>query len=161
MIRQAVPADIDGILRLGIECHAAAVTKIPVEPVYARRTIAMFVHGQQYFAWVKVAGDEVIACLLGHLDPVWYNPAVKQGSDLLFYGRESDPRAVGAGRMLLKRFKQWGFGRGAQELVMAVSFGGVKGRRTGKIYEKEWFEYVGGLYILRAEDCHERTRKVR
>lgn len=147
MIRQAVIGDIDGILRLGLECHGAAATRIPVDPVAARRVIAQCVTSPMYFAWVKEVEGDVLGVLIGYLDAVWYNPKAKQGSDLLFYVRQ-DPRSVGAGRLLLKRFLQWGKSRGAKSFVMAVSFGGTVGRRTGKIYEKEGFDCLGGLYAL-------------
>jgi GNAT superfamily N-acetyltransferase len=152
MIRQAAAADIDTILALGMECHAEAATRIPVDPIAARRVIARCVQSPQYFVWVKEVGGEAIAVLIGYMDAVWYNPAVKQASDLLFYGQAGNPMAVGAGRLLLKRFKEWAIARGAKAFAMAVSFGGTKGRRTGKIYEKEGFEHVGGLYILQVEE---------
>lgn len=146
MIREATTADIDAVLKLGIECHAHSVSRrVPVDQVQSRRTIAQFIQSPARFSMVKEVNGEVLGVLLGGLEPIWFNAAFKEGSDLLFYVRQ-DPRSVGAGRLLLKRFMQWGLARNAARFVMAVSVGGIGARRTGKLYEKEGFIQIGGLY---------------
>lgn len=146
MIRQANADDIDAILRIGIECHEEAATKFTVDRIQARRIIAQFVQSKSCFAWVAVAEGEVMGCLLGGIAQVWYSQQ-KEASDLLFYVRP-DPRVIGAGKLLLKRFIRWGYERGAHGFSMAVSFGGPKAANTGKIYRKLGFTEVGSVFYL-------------
>jgi L-amino acid N-acyltransferase YncA len=146
LIREARPDDIDAILRIGVECHAEAATKFAVDRVQARRIIAQFVQSPRYFAWVAEADDEVLGCLLGGIAQVWYSQQ-KEASDLLFYVRP-DPRVIGAGKLMLKRFMRWGYERGADGFSMAVSFGGPKAVNTGKIYRKLGFSEVGSVFYL-------------
>lgn len=146
VIREARTTDIDGILKLGIECHAGAATRFTVDPVLARRVIANFVQSQSRFAWVVERDEELLGVLLGGIEPVWYSQQ-KEASDLLFYVRK-DPRSVGAGRLLLKRFIRWGYERGADGFSMAVSYGGPTAATTGKIFRKLGFIDVGNIFYL-------------
>lgn len=146
MIRIARPEDIDTILELGLECHEKAHTEYTVDIPDARKVIAQFVQSPAKFAMVKDDGGEVLGVLLGFLSPVWYSKA-REGSDLLFYVR-TDPRSVGAGTMLLKRFMRWSEERGAAGLSMAVSFGGPTASTTNKIFRKQGFTEVGGLHVI-------------
>lgn len=146
MIREAKPEDIDAILELGLECHEQAFTEYPVDIPESRRTISQFVLSPGKFAMVKEVDGEVLGVLLGFISPVWFSKA-KESSDLLFYVR-NDPRSVGAGTLLLKRFIRWSQDKGASGMALAVSFGGPKSQDTGKIYRKQGFSQVGGLHVI-------------
>lgn len=147
MIREAKVSDIDAVLALGIECHRKAATRYTVAPAKARQMIAHFIQSQSRFSMVKESNGELLGVLLGGIEPVWYSDTDKEGSDLLFYVRQ-DPRSVGAGTMLLKRFIRWGYAKGAAGFAMAVSFGGAEAVDTGKIYVKQGFTQVGGMFYL-------------
>lgn len=146
MIREAKPEDIDAILALGVECHSQAATGFTVDRIQARRIIARFVVSPKYCALVKEADGEILGVILGGIEQVWYSPQ-KEASDLLFYVKP-DPRSIGSGRMLLKRFMRWGYDHGADGFSMAVSFGGPKAGDTAKIYRKLGFQQVGNVFFL-------------
>lgn len=146
MIREATPSDIDKIFNLALEFHEKAETVFPVDRVATRRTISMFVHSQKYFAWIKEVDGDVLGVLLGGTAPVWFS-TVKEASDLIFYVK-SDPRAIGAGKFLLKKFLKWGKEKDVAGFSMAVTFGGNTITNTGKIFRKLGFKHVGGVYYL-------------
>jgi GNAT superfamily N-acetyltransferase len=162
MIREAKPEDIDAIYKLGRECHDLAATKFRIDAVQARKTVAMFVNSPRYFAYIKEVDGEILGALLGFVERVWFSMD-KEASDLFFYVR-SDPRSIGAGKILLKRFIRWGYEHGANGISMAVSFGGSKAVDTGKIYRKLGFATVGGVFLLQdqlEEIADERLTQIR
>ena len=77
--------------------------------------------------------------LFGSLQPFMFNKSKVWATDLFFI---SD----GGGPMLLRKFKEWAFGVGAERIVMRISSGHD---RAGKLIELSGGEPTGGMYVFR------------
>lgn len=58
-----------------------------------------------------------------------------------------DYRGTRAAILLLKEYRRWSIARGAKMIFMRTTTG-IEPQKTGKLFEKLGFRYVGGNYLL-------------
>ena len=135
MVRAATPSDLDRLVELGWQAHAASNNKhLPIsEDVWKQTIKAMMLRPWENL--VLIADD---GFLLGTLAEYPYAKA-KYAIDVAFY-------AQGSGRSLLKQFREWAKRKGAVEMVIVNSFGQS---RTDKFLQATGMQNVGGMYVLR------------
>ena len=135
MVRAATPSDLDRLVELGWQAHAASNNKhLPIsEDVWKQTIKAMMLRPWENL--VLIADD---GFLLGTLAEYPY-AAAKYAIDVAFY-------AQGSGRSLLKQFREWAKRKGAVEMVIVNSFGQS---RTDKFLQATGMQNVGGMYVLR------------
>jgi len=80
---------------------------------------------------------EVCGLLIGAIEP-WPFLKWKVASDIVTYAT-----LPGAGRELLLQFELWATFRGADEMILGVTFGG---RDLTALYERRGFKKLGGMF---------------
>lgn len=143
-VREAVPADLPALWRLGLEAHAASdCAHIPVDEPSAKRLVAMLVASRQHLVLVTDApdGEGIDGMLLGITETLWFSRA-RYATDLMVYARRP-----GMGVRLVERFRAWARGRGVAQIIMGVSTTGPGAARAGAIYRYCGLEEAGGVFV--------------
>lgn len=101
MIRQATQADLDQVVSLGIDFHAASPHSVdPVDPDGWREFASRLIEAGGVF----VSGGGMIG---GALAPLYFNPAIQYAYELFWWAPDR------RGRELMAAFRQWAREAGA------------------------------------------------
>lgn len=143
IVREATFDDADEAVELGARIHAQGESRhLTFDPSGAKVIGAQCIHNSSMCAFVAEHEGRIVGVLLGAERSFGYLHA-RYATDILFLAEG------GAGKLLIQRFKAWAFDeRGADQIIMGVSFGGRSARGSEVIYTRQGFTHAGGIYLM-------------
>ena len=133
-----IPAIVDLFLRL--KRHSDYVT-IPHDIDRAKATIRKCISAPRAYAKVVVSkSGELVACLLGVVDDLWWSSR-RYASDIGFFSQ-----VPGAGDLLIDDFEAWAWGQNGVVEVLLAQSSGVDVERTDHWYQGKGYARVGGVF---------------
>ena len=143
IVRSAFAKDVPTIVALGGRMHAASERK---DVEYDTLRVATFV-------MQSVVSDDAFSCVAEHEGMiVGFMVGALQDWPFLDWVVATDlvtiSERAGAGSMLLSAFEKWAAERGANEVLIGVSYGG---RDAAPLFERKGFKHVGGMFSKRIE----------
>ena len=141
-VRRGTYEDMKNVLDLLEKYHQESVFKdvkwVRTDMV---KTIEYLLKSRDSSLFVAYNGrQELIGTIGGTLSPHMFNSRAVWASDMFFVSH-------GAGPALLRHFKDWALGSGAERIVMGVSSGDA---RADHLLELSGFEKTGGMYVIRS-----------
>lgn len=148
MIRDATPADIPEIARLGELFHAEAgwgdIVEYSVEDT--QKTLTHLVTSDDGILLVADNDGEIVGMAGGFAHPVYFNHAHKSGQEL-FWWMKPDLRD-GTGRLLLEAMEDRARAIGCSSWAM-IALDKVNPELTGRIYRRRGYRASEHSYIKR------------
>lgn len=153
-VRTARPEDFEAIVAIGRELHAKsdrAHLEFDVRTAYALFERAL--KNSTARAFVAEVRGRIVGFTVG-VEHRWAYLKGKYVTDLVLFSVHP-----GAGRALIRALESWACEREADELLLAVSFGGRSAKSAGPLYQRAGMKLAGGMYSMNLEGKrHVRTR---
>jgi L-amino acid N-acyltransferase YncA len=149
IIRDAKPADIEGVVRL---CHMALAatpySHLPMDDMALRRAMLYHITAPSQFAQVVEVDGQLEGLLVCQVEKVWHSTK-KHASDLVYFCTE---KGQGGGAIMMRRFLRWAKKQnGVRVIQISVTNGGPKIKRTGRMLEKMGMTFAGGNYLEKVD----------
>lgn len=144
MIREATPADLPDLIRMGKAFHAVTgvADLIPMDVETLGRTFLQLMGGES--STILVKDDAGIVGAVGALlHPHYFNNAHITGQELFWW---VDPEHRGAGVELLDALEDWARSMGARTFGM-IALEAIDGGRAGSIYKRRGYRPVEHSYL--------------
>jgi len=138
-IREAEPADLDGIMKMG-ERFVAETTYskfITVDPAWASKTVIDIVSNDDGAVFVVERDGKIRGMIAAQVYPHPYS-GVRTATEAFWW---VDPEARGCGLRLLSAMEAWAKGRGAKVIQMTAPTESI-----GRLYESLGYESVETSY---------------
>lgn len=140
-VRRARISDMAQILDFLEEYHKTCnMSDVKFVRPDCAKVVEAYMGSGDCFAEVVIKDGELIGLLFGSLQPHFINRKATWATDLFFI-------ANGGGNILLRHFKEWAFGCGAERIIMGVSSGDS---RADALIELSGFDRTGGMYVIRS-----------
>lgn len=152
MIRDATPADIPTMLRLGEAMHGESprFRSLRWDAGKVERLIASLIDSEDGLALVAVRRGEIIGGFIGMAYDHWCTDA-RASTDLALFVHP-DHRGGVTAALLVRRYAAWAKGRGvADELLSCGVTTGVNLPGTTRMLEVCGFEHDGHLFTYRGD----------
>jgi len=151
MLRPLTPADLDALMALAAELHAAGVyADFPLYTEQARYILSELIANPDTFTMCAVKGDELIGAYIGEVVPdLWVK--VRVAVDHAFYVAEAH-RGGTAGIRLLQAFEQWAAQQGA-DVIRPVVYAGVDNENVSNMMTRLGYANAGTVFKRSAGQC--------
>jgi GNAT superfamily N-acetyltransferase len=146
-VRPAVESDLAALVDMGREMHAEAPALRHAAYDAAKTGRALLEAIRQGSTFVHEMNDGALdGAFVGIVIEHWFS-AHKMATDLALFVRPGR-RGGWIAHLLLDHFIEWCEGRGIDTVQIGITTG-VTPEQTGKFYEREGFQFVGGNYQMR------------
>lgn len=149
-VRDATVDDLDTLIALGIEMRAESIVPYPpVDRDHVRKYLDIAVSMPDVFLTAIAEDDAPVGMMTAVAGPYCFSPVVRTTSDLLFVMPEY--RGGTAAMRLVRKYKQWSDGLGADNDTLSIATG-VSPERTGRFFEAMGFRPMQMIY--RRDNVH-------
>lgn len=143
MIRKATAHDLQAIIEMGYRlCDRTPQAHVKRDRQAIAQTITSCMNSSLGCCFVSERDKQLTGVIVGMAQQYWFSRQ-RQAVDLMFTAERA-----GDGLLLLRRYVAWGWAvPGVVEVTLAQS-SGIEIERTGKLFEHEGFQRVGGVYSM-------------
>ena len=148
MVRPATEADLAAVVALGQVMHAEApaLNDIAFNAEKVERTLRAALDPAYGAVFVHETDGVIDGAFAWALIEFWFSDA-EMATDLGLFVRPGR-RGGFIAHLLVERFIDWCEGKGVDWMRIGITTG-VSPEQTGKFYEREGFQFIGGNYQMR------------
>lgn len=153
MLRKATAHDLQAVIEMGYRlCDRTPQAHIPRDRQAIAQTITSCMHSSLACCFVTERSGQLSGVIVGVAQQYWFSRK-RQAVDLMFTSEHP-----GDGLRLLHKFVDWAWAvPGVVEVTMSQS-SGIEVERTGRLFEREGFRHVGGVYSMMERPTRAQVR---